>query len=291
MKQAAFQRNAGLDFAAGPKAHRVPVVLLGECDELQCKDAGINYQRVGAGMQDKGKSDLAARLLYEGRREKAADMMYWKGADVDRYWMAESTARFCRANYRRFLRAKEVVRLNERVFETAPKILLRQTADRPIAALDRRGVWFGRSLLAIMLKPGSPYKAEYFLGLLNSKYLQWAYNALAHEAGRVFAQVKLAKVKQLPLRTVRFADAASKAAHDRLAALVESMLAFHKELAGTKSAARKTSIRRQIVVTDAEIDRLVYDLYGLTAEEIATVEEPDTAVNGCAARSVRRLLA
>ena len=36
---------------------------------------------------------------------------------------------------------------------------------------------------------------------------------------------------------------------------------------------QKTVIQRQIDATDAEIDRLVYDLYGLTAEEIAIVEE------------------
>lgn len=33
--------------------------------------------------------------------------------------------------------------------------------------------------------------------------------------------------------------------------------------------------QRQIDATDAEIDRLVYDLYGLTAEEIAIVEGKD----------------
>jgi hypothetical protein len=32
-------------------------------------------------------------------------------------------------------------------------------------------------------------------------------------------------------------------------------------------------IERQIEATDREIDRLVYELYGLTEEEIALVEE------------------
>jgi hypothetical protein len=34
-------------------------------------------------------------------------------------------------------------------------------------------------------------------------------------------------------------------------------------------------MQRQIDATDAEIARLVYDLYGLTAEEIAVVEGKD----------------
>ena len=36
-------------------------------------------------------------------------------------------------------------------------------------------------------------------------------------------------------------------------------------------------LHRQIASTDAEIDRLVYDLYGLTREEINIVEESSGA--------------
>ena len=38
------------------------------------------------------------------------------------------------------------------------------------------------------------------------------------------------------------------------------------------SEAQRGAIQRQIEATDREIDRLVYDLYGLTQEEIAIVE-------------------
>jgi hypothetical protein len=51
------------------------------------------------------------------------------------------------------------------------------------------------------------------------------------------------------------------------------MLLLHKQLAAGKSAAQKSVLQRQIGATDEEIDRVVYDLYGLTAEEIAIVEE------------------
>lgn len=37
-------------------------------------------------------------------------------------------------------------------------------------------------------------------------------------------------------------------------------------------AAQKAVIQRQISATDAEMDRLVHDLYGLTAEEVALVQ-------------------
>ena len=40
----------------------------------------------------------------------------------------------------------------------------------------------------------------------------------------------------------------------------------------------KSSLSRQIAATDAEIDQLVYELYGLTDDEIRIVEQSTTAV-------------
>ena len=65
---------------------------------------------------------------------------------------------------------------------------------------------------------------------------------------------------------------ADKAAHDRMVALVERMLDLHKQLAAARSPDEKTHLDREIKSTDAEIDRLVYELYGLTEEETTIVE-------------------
>jgi hypothetical protein len=55
--------------------------------------------------------------------------------------------------------------------------------------------------------------------------------------------------------------------------LVERMLSLHKELAITRTPDEKTRIQRQIDATDQQIDRLVYELYDFTEEEIKMVEE------------------
>ncbi len=57
--------------------------------------------------------------------------------------------------------------------------------------------------------------------------------------------------------------------------LVDRMLELHKTLAGAQSAADKTTLEREIKYADAQIDKLVYALYGLTEEEIAIVEGGD----------------
>jgi hypothetical protein len=60
--------------------------------------------------------------------------------------------------------------------------------------------------------------------------------------------------------------------YERMNSLVGQMIALHKQLRVAKSEAEKTVIQRQIDWTDGEIDRIVYDLYGLTKTEIAIVE-------------------
>jgi len=54
--------------------------------------------------------------------------------------------------------------------------------------------------------------------------------------------------------------------------LAEQMLALNKQLAEARTGHDTTFIQRQIDATDRLIDRLVYELYGLTEEEIAVVE-------------------
>jgi len=49
-------------------------------------------------------------------------------------------------------------------------------------------------------------------------------------------------------------------------------LALHQQLAAAKTPTAKTTLQRQIDATDRQIDRLVYELYGLTEEEIGMVE-------------------
>jgi len=114
---------------------------------------------------------------------------------------------------------------------------------------------------------------RYFTGLLNSRLLDWMVKKVSTTFhGGYFAANKQFLV-QLPLRTVNLDDREDKAAHDKMLGFVESMLTLHRRLAAAKSAAQKDVMQRQIDATDAEIDRLVYHLYGLTREEIALVEE------------------
>ena len=63
-----------------------------------------------------------------------------------------------------------------------------------------------------------------------------------------------------------------KAQHDKLVALVGDMLELQKKYHEARMEQDKVLYERQIKVVDAQIDRLVYDLYGLMEEEMGLVQ-------------------
>ena len=79
-------------------------------------------------------------------------------------------------------------------------------------------------------------------------------------------------MEKVPIRTIDFSNPAYKRRHDEMVVLVERMLDLHKKLPAAQTDQEKTALQRQIADTDRRIDRLVYDLYSLTEDEIRIVE-------------------
>ena len=75
-----------------------------------------------------------------------------------------------------------------------------------------------------------------------------------------------------PFRTINFSDPVDKSQHDRMVTLVTQMLDLNKKLQDARLEQERTMLSRQIAATDASIDKLVYELYGLMEDEIAIVE-------------------
>ncbi len=55
-------------------------------------------------------------------------------------------------------------------------------------------------------------------------------------------------------------------------AQVERMLDLHKKRSGKLAPSELERVEREIAATDAEIDNLVYELYGITDEEQKVIE-------------------
>ena len=228
---------------------------------INFKDAGINYQRVNVGLGDKGNSDLSERLLYEGKKEKESHVEYWKGTDINSFYISPTTNRFVRPNIR--LRENERAILNSEYFSITPKLIWRQTASIPIAAIDRIGIWFGRSVQAGIVKPEYSKKIsyEYLCCLLNSKCIRNIYEKSVQEGGRVFPQVKLEKLKPLPIKIISMEAQ-------------KPFIEFCKKIEKLKSKNENADITE----FEKEINIRVYKLYELTYDEVKVID-PEFSLN------------
>jgi len=67
-------------------------------------------------------------------------------------------------------------------------------------------------------------------------------------------------------------SAAGPTRHDRLVDLVDKMLALVPKLRLARSEAERQTLQNAVTATDQQIDALIYELYGLTEDEIKLVE-------------------
>jgi len=113
----------------------------------------------------------------------------------------------------------------------------------------------------------------YYLGILNSTLLWFFLTSTGYTLRGGYFTFKTEYLKPFPVRTIDFNDSKDKSRHDKMVELVSGMLDLHKRLDEARTGHERTALERRIADTDSQIDRLVYELYDLTEDEIKIVEE------------------
>lgn len=119
----------------------------------------------------------------------------------------------------------------------------------------------------------NPHSLLYLQGILNSKLADFYLHKISSPFRGGYWSYGKRFIENIPIRIINFSDPQDRALHDRMVGLVEQMLKLHKDIEPTKTPQEKELIQRQIDATDKQIDALVYELYGLTDEEIQIIEE------------------
>ncbi len=148
-----------------------------------------------------------------------------------------------------------------------PKIIFPDISERGNFLYDKENGSYSVNTTYLIIKDDI-----YLLAILNSKLMTYIFKSIfaIYRGGylRFFTQ----DLETVPIRTIDFDNPEDVAKHDRMVELVETMLELNKKLPEAKTDHNKNLIQRQIDYTDSEIDKLVYELYGLTADEIKIVE-------------------
>jgi hypothetical protein len=160
-----------------------------------------------------------------------------------------------------------------------PKLLVPSIATGSCFAADLDGTFYfvgsgggGGGGYGITLLAQTVLSYLYLLGLLNSSLLSTYLKTISTPFRGGYIALNRQYIEQLPIRPINFSDPADVGRHDRMVTLVEQMLELHKHLHAATSASDRELYQRQIDATDREIDKLVYELYGLTEAEIKIVE-------------------
>jgi hypothetical protein len=123
---------------------------------------------------------------------------------------------------------------------------------------------------------GSPHSPLYVLGVLNSSTLYWRLKNISNVFRAGWITCTKQYVGTLPIRPIDFGNLSDVAKHDRMVALVQTMLDLNTRLPLAKTPRERDLLQRQIDETDAAIDGLVYELYELTDEEIEIVQATES---------------
>ena len=145
------------------------------------------------------------------------------------------------------------------------KILIRKTGLGINAVLDKDS--YVIQVIYILKKKRDDCDPRYLLGILNSILMKYYYfSKFGQKERKTFPHLTQGKVLQLPIKIV---------AQEPLIDRVDKMLSLNKRLneIGDKKTDQRARIDEEIKRTDAEIDELVYKLYGITEEEKKIIEE------------------
>lgn len=139
--------------------------------------------------------------------------------------------------------------------------------QRLVCALDARRNSAGMKTLQVVTSPtDNEADLKYLLAILASSLMNyWCINYLADDMNQSY-------LEKIPIPAPESTNNRGKVSYAHTVELVEQMLSYHQQLAIAKTPPEQTVLQRQIDAADRQIDRLVYELYGLSDAEIRIVE-------------------
>ena len=219
---------------------------------------GYGKSKFGPGPQTKKDKDLCS--YHANKRLNDSYLPELKGKDVDRF-ISRPSGKFL--SYGPWLAEPR-----ESEFFFSQKVALRKILGPKLhGTFLEKPTALDQSLYILISKNDDSSELKHILGILLSRLGAWYLRTKHAIYDVLYPWYTKKQLAEFPIRPK----------DRRLILLVDRMMDLHKCLSETKTPADKERVQRQIDATDQEIDRLVYDLYGLTEEEIKIVEEASVA--------------
>ena len=243
----------------------VPIPLVSEeqwclCKKLHSARGSARFSDVAGISVTRGEiNQTVYREFITGNK---AHQRMLKGVEIGRYCVRTKLSQgerewFDERSYMRAHSRKSVV-TRRRI--ATQRITGVDEKRRVVAAIIEPPAYFADSTNSVVVDDQASFCLEYVLGILNSRLIQWRFKITSTNNN-----VGTNELESLPFVI------GDRAQHDEMVKLVVQMSnARHQEQVATGHDVELTA--RKCAALDRQIDALVYELYGLTPEEIALVE-------------------
>jgi hypothetical protein len=157
----------------------------------------------------------------------------------------------------------------------SPKLIIQVTAKRPTVMLDESGLHMtgGGSGPFYGIRPRDPsLNLRFLLGVMNSKLFGCIIRSQSTDLRGGYIKFSKQYIQGAAFPSIDFKNKTDLEKHDRMVVLVEKMLSLVSRQRAEANPQVAAQLKSQIAATDRQIDRLVYEMYGLTDDEIALVE-------------------
>ncbi|KAB0240302.1 class I SAM-dependent DNA methyltransferase [Microcystis aeruginosa EAWAG127a] len=142
---------------------------------------------------------------------------------------------------------------DKKIFER-DKIIYRKVGKELIATYAEKGIYYEQTIHSCHITD-KRFKTKYVLGLFNSTLFKFYYQKTNSQGGDIFPQVRISSVEKLP---IKLADSKTQ---ETIETLVNQILAKKSEDNSADTSELET-----------KINQIVYELYGLSEEEIRIIE-------------------
>jgi hypothetical protein len=210
--------------------------------------------------------------LIPGGELKVQSPLAWKYLEDCREKLNQrERGRFAGASFYQFSRAQCIRQ------SCLPKILTPDIAPAPRFAVDGAGqcAYLGGAAGGYGVIVEDQSVVPFLIGILNSLLMEWFISSTSSVFRGGWFSYESRFISAFPVRAIDFDNPDDVAKHDKIVGLVERMLELNKKKAAENNPETRRLLETQIAATDRQIDRLVYDLYNLTDDEITLVEGTD----------------
>jgi len=228
---------------------------------------GLKAYQIGKGKPVQTNEHKSGRVFHSPTRKNKTYGRYLDGVDVSRYNLGWSGEYLSYGDW--------LAEPRKSVPFAGQRLLVRQIPARPpylVHAVFTDEPFYNDINSMVAFAPKDEVSLKYLLGIINSRLVSYWFSKTYDKLQRsIFPQFKVGELGLFPVWKPDMSNSHDEAQHDKMVELVEFMLNLHKDLPKAKTPHEQESFQRQIAATDKAIDALVYELFGLTEEEIRIV--------------------